>query len=89
MMAGGKAAIMTSALLKNSIAHLQTVLADVQRWMSDHEYTSIRQVEIRGKRISLTNLKSGSRELPQRQKVNLYNPSVVSRRPFFSSHFGP
>jgi dihydroorotate dehydrogenase (fumarate) len=45
MMAGAKVAMMTSALLKNGIGHLASVLANLQDWMEDHEYGSIRQMQ--------------------------------------------
>jgi dihydroorotate dehydrogenase (fumarate) len=45
MMAGGKVAMMTSALLQRGIRHVDTVLADLKRWLAEHEYTSIRQMQ--------------------------------------------
>lgn len=45
MMAGAKVAMMTSALLKHGIEHLRVVQADLQRWMEEHEYESIRQMQ--------------------------------------------
>ena len=45
MMAGARVAMMTSALLKNGIGHLATVLTDVMKWMEDHEYESIHQMQ--------------------------------------------
>jgi dihydroorotate dehydrogenase (fumarate) len=45
MMAGARAAMMTSALLEHGIGHIKTVLADVQAWMEEHEYQSIRQMQ--------------------------------------------
>jgi len=44
MMAGAKVAMMTSALLRHGIDHLETVLADLERWMEEHEYESVRQM---------------------------------------------
>ncbi|HUI43309.1 MAG TPA: dihydroorotate dehydrogenase-like protein [Terriglobia bacterium] len=44
MMAGAKVAMMTSALLKNGVGHFVTVLADLTRWMEEHEYASIEQM---------------------------------------------
>jgi dihydroorotate dehydrogenase (fumarate) len=44
MMAGAQVAMMTSALLKNGIGHFQKVLAELTRWMEEHEYDSIRQM---------------------------------------------
>lgn len=44
MMAGGKVAMMTSALLKHGIGHLRTVLHDLETWMAEHEYHSIEQM---------------------------------------------
>jgi dihydroorotate dehydrogenase (fumarate) len=45
MMAGARVAMMTSALLKRGIGHLSTVLDDLQKWMVEHEYASIRQMQ--------------------------------------------
>lgn len=44
MMAGANVAMMTSALLEHGIDHLRGVLADLTKWMQDHEYESIRQM---------------------------------------------
>jgi dihydroorotate dehydrogenase (fumarate) len=45
MMAGARVAMMTSALLRNGIPHLKTVLGGVADWMETHEYVSIRQMQ--------------------------------------------
>jgi dihydroorotate dehydrogenase (fumarate) len=45
MMAGARVAMMTSALLRNGIAHLKTVRSGILDWMEKHEYTSIRQMQ--------------------------------------------
>jgi dihydroorotate dehydrogenase (fumarate) len=45
MMAGGKAAMMTSALLKHGIGHVKTLNADLAKWMEEHEYESIKQMQ--------------------------------------------
>ena len=37
--------IMTSALLENGIDDIRGVFTDVMRWMQDHEYVSIRQMQ--------------------------------------------
>ncbi len=44
MMAGAKVAMMTSTLLQNGIRHASTVIADLVRWMDEHEYDSIQQM---------------------------------------------
>ena len=44
MMAGANVAMMTSALLKYGIEHIGVVLAGMERWMEEHEYTSIKQM---------------------------------------------
>jgi dihydroorotate dehydrogenase (fumarate) len=36
---------MTSALLKNGIGHLESVLTNLVEWMTEHEYTSISQMQ--------------------------------------------
>jgi dihydroorotate dehydrogenase (fumarate) len=45
MMAGAKVAMMTSALLENGVGHVGHVLSDLRRWMEEHEYVSIRQMQ--------------------------------------------
>jgi len=45
MMAGAKVAMMTSALLKKGISHVDTVLTELFIWLGDHEYDSIRQMQ--------------------------------------------
>jgi dihydroorotate dehydrogenase (fumarate) len=44
MMAGARVAMMTSALLRNGAMYAKEVLADLERWMEEHEYESIRQM---------------------------------------------
>ncbi len=44
MMAGARVAMMTSALLRNGVMYAKEVLTDLERWMEDHEYESIRQM---------------------------------------------
>ncbi len=45
MMAGARVAMMTSALLRNGVAHIGTVLQGMQAWMQEHEYASVRQMQ--------------------------------------------
>jgi dihydroorotate dehydrogenase (fumarate) len=45
MMAGARVAMLTSALLRNGIAYLARLRADVLEWMDEHEYTSIAQIQ--------------------------------------------
>ncbi len=45
MMAGASVAMMTSALLKNGIGHLAVVQSDLVKWMEEHEYESIHQMQ--------------------------------------------
>jgi len=45
MMAGARVAMMTSALLRNGLGHVRVVLDDLTRWMEEHEYESIRQMQ--------------------------------------------
>jgi dihydroorotate dehydrogenase (fumarate) len=45
MMAGARVAMMTSALLRNGIAHLGLVRSELIRWMEEHEYESVRQMQ--------------------------------------------
>lgn len=45
MMAGARVVMMTSALLKNGIGHLNRVHADLLAWMEEHQYESVRQMQ--------------------------------------------
>jgi len=45
LMAGARVAMMTSALLRLGIDHLQTVKSDLIRWMEEHEYESVRLMQ--------------------------------------------
>jgi len=44
MMVGARVAMMTSALLQNGVEHVDTVRAEIIRWMEEHEYESINQM---------------------------------------------
>jgi dihydroorotate dehydrogenase (fumarate) len=44
MMAGAKVAMMTSALLKHGIDHVQMVREQLLHWLSEHGYRSVRQM---------------------------------------------
>ncbi|RME09415.1 MAG: dihydroorotate dehydrogenase-like protein [Ardenticatenia bacterium] len=44
VMAGANVTMMASALLKNGVEYLGTVLENVRRWMEEHEYESIEQM---------------------------------------------
>jgi dihydroorotate dehydrogenase (fumarate) len=44
VMAGARATMMTSAILRHGIGHASTVLDDVRQWMEANEYTSIAQM---------------------------------------------
>lgn len=45
MMAGAKAAMMTSELLQNGIGRIPVILKDMQIWMEEHEYESVTQMQ--------------------------------------------
>jgi dihydroorotate dehydrogenase (fumarate) len=45
MMAGARVAMTTSALLRNGPERLWHMLADMEEWMTAHEYTSIREMQ--------------------------------------------
>jgi len=45
MMAGARVAMLTSALLRHGIDHLTIVRADMIRWMEEHGYTTVRQMQ--------------------------------------------
>jgi dihydroorotate dehydrogenase (fumarate) len=44
ILAGGRVAMMTSALLRRGIEHLSGVLAGIQTWMEEHECESVAQI---------------------------------------------
>jgi dihydroorotate dehydrogenase (fumarate) len=44
-MAGASVAMLASELLENGLARIPAILAEMEKWMSDHEYTSIRQLK--------------------------------------------
>jgi dihydroorotate dehydrogenase (fumarate) len=44
VMAGARVTMMTSALLRNGLEHLDLVMRDLVSWMEEHEYESIRQM---------------------------------------------
>lgn len=44
IMAGARVAMMASALLHKGIPHAAYVLADLRRWLDDHEYDSVQQM---------------------------------------------
>jgi dihydroorotate dehydrogenase (fumarate) len=45
MMAGANVAMMTSELLQHGFGRVPAILADIEKWMVDHEYTSIHQMK--------------------------------------------
>jgi dihydroorotate dehydrogenase (fumarate) len=45
MMAGAKVAMTTSALLENGIGYLNVLNADLAKWLEEHEYASIEQMQ--------------------------------------------
>jgi len=44
ILAGAKVVFMTSALLKNGVQHAAHVLSEANRWLDEHEYSSIQQM---------------------------------------------
>ena len=45
MLAGARVAMTTSALLHHGIGHAQRLVLDLERWLEEHEYESIRQMQ--------------------------------------------
>lgn len=45
VLAGADAVMITSALLKNGIGHIKILLNELENWMLEHEYSSIRQMK--------------------------------------------
>lgn len=76
VMAGANVAMTTSALLKNGIEHVETILAGVQSWMIEHEYDSIQQM--RGSMSQGAVAEPAAFERANYMKVlNSYNPYFV------------
>ena len=44
-MAGASVTMMTSELLQKGIDRVPVILADIEKWMVDHEYKSIEQMK--------------------------------------------
>jgi dihydroorotate dehydrogenase (fumarate) len=44
ILAGAKVAFMTSALLRNGVQHAAHVLSELNRWLDEHEYSSVQQM---------------------------------------------
>ncbi len=55
MMAGARVAMMASELLKNGIGRVGAILQDLQSWMVEHEYESIRQMQGSMSQINVAN----------------------------------
>jgi dihydroorotate dehydrogenase (fumarate) len=45
MMAGANVSMMTSELLQHGFGRVPAILADIEKWMEEHEYTSINQMK--------------------------------------------
>ncbi|HKJ68002.1 MAG TPA: dihydroorotate dehydrogenase-like protein [bacterium] len=45
LMAGASATMMTSALLKNGISWVKKILTDMEHWMEEYEYESVKQMQ--------------------------------------------
>ena len=45
MLAGARVAMTTSALLQHGIGHARRLVLDLERWLEEHEYESIRQMQ--------------------------------------------
>ncbi len=45
MMAGARVAMMTSVLLELGVGYLKTIKSDLEKWLEEHEYDSIRQMQ--------------------------------------------
>lgn len=45
LLAGASITMMCSALLKNGVDHITTVLRGLERWLAEHEYDSVAQLE--------------------------------------------
>ena len=46
IMAGAKVSMMTSALIKNGIEHIEKVLSETTEWLSKNDYESIKSIQV-------------------------------------------
>ena len=79
MMAGARVVLMASSLLKYGIHHLRTLQKELIRWMEEHEYESIGQMQ-----GSMSRFASG--EPPAFERVNymrLLNEHVIENDKYF------
>lgn len=60
LMVGADVAMMTSALLQHGVGHLRTVHEELERWMVEHDHTSV--AELRGSATSATSGDPGAFE---------------------------
>jgi len=44
MMAGASVAMLTSVLLQKGLSHINYLLAEIEKWMIENEYSSIQQM---------------------------------------------
>ena len=79
MMAGARVAMMTSALLRYGIQHLEMVRRDLVEWMEKHEYESIHQMQGSMARKSVADPSAFGRA-NYMKVLSSYAPRAVSRK---------
>jgi len=79
MMAGARVAMMTSALLRYGIPHLEMVRRDLVEWMEKHEYESIHQMQGSMARKSVADPSAFGRANYMKM-LSSYTPRAVSRK---------
>jgi len=72
LMVGADATMMCSTLLKNGINYIEDILDDMQDWMKEHEYDSIKQMQGSMSQISCENPESFERANYMRALKSLY-----------------
>ena len=61
MMAGARVAMVTSCLLRNGIGHASDIEEDLVRWIEEHEYSSIKQMQGSMSYLSVSNTQAFER----------------------------
>jgi len=79
MMAGARVAMMTSALLRYGIPHLEMVRRDLAEWMEKHEYESIHQMQGSMARKSVADPSAFGRA-NYMKVLSSYTPRTASRK---------
>ncbi len=74
LLAGADVTMMASALFKNGPEHVGTVLSGVQRWLDEHEYTSVEQMKGSVSQVNVADPVAFARSNYMQMLVNFTSP---------------